>query len=453
MKKIIEINKKIVYIVCILYMKGNNMLSYFTIQNFRSILDLTLNLCFDEGKLPNGYKDSEHLIFIGPNKKDTKLVPTFALYGANGSGKTNVLLALEVFREILIRGINGQYIPNKLNNKYNSTTFEIGIILDGKQYVYTLKYNESEILYEQLHLIKSGTKTTFFEIKNKECLFDNLTTKEYTISRLKEIYKVECQNEQKKQWFPFLTCIARRYKGLNKHLLSVWNGLKNIEVYAIDRIPPLPIGMMLLAKTDDSIEIQKAFEKITNVLKKLDIDINHMTIDRKKEIIQEPVKFGINTASDTFIGKRNHVLIRDTVYTYHINNEGKEVIFNFNEESDGTKRLSDLLGICLAALDSGKTICIDELETSLHPLLLIEIIRLFKNKKYNTKGAQLIFTAHNTDILDNDLMRVSEIGITNKTIKNGTTIKRLSDFEIRNISNFRKRYLQGLFSGIPYPYI
>lgn len=435
------------------YIKGNAMLSYFTIQNFRSILDLTLNLCFAEGKLPNGYKDSEHLIFIGPNKKDTKLVPTFALYGANASGKTNIILALAVFKRMLLNGINGAYVPNKLNTKYNFTTFEMGIILNGKLYVYTLQYNGSGILYEKLHL-KSNPKAMLFEIKNRECFFDNIATKEYTASRLKEIYKVECQNEQKNQWLPFLTCMARGYKGLNKHLLSVWNAfIQDIEVYAINQIPPLPIGLEKLAKTDDSKEIEKAFEKIITVLKKLDIDINKMTIERKKEIIQDPTKFNVNITSDTFVGQRNNVLIRDTVYTYHTNNEGKEIVFNFNEESDGTKILSNLLGICLAALDSGKTICIDELETSLHPLLLIEVVRLFKNKKYNTKGAQLIFTAHNTDILDNDLMRVSEIGIINKTVKNGTTLKRLSDFEIRNISNFRKRYLQGLFSGIPYPYI
>lgn len=66
----------------------------------------------------------------------------------------------------------------------------------------------------------------------------------------------------------------------------------------------------------------------------------------------------------------------------------------------------------------------------------------------------MIFTAHNTDILDDDLIRVSEVGIISKTMKDGSTIKRISDFEgIRNVYNFRKQYLNGLFSGLPYPYI
>ena len=86
--------------------------------------------------------------------------------------------------------------------------------------------------------------------------------------------------------------------------------------------------------------------------------------------------------------------------------------------------------------------------------MLLQIIKLFKDKDYNKKNAQLIFTTHNTDILDSELLRVSEVMITNKTNKTGTQINKLSDYpDIRNINNFRKRYLDGEFSGIPYAYI
>jgi hypothetical protein len=85
---------------------------------------------------------------------------------------------------------------------------------------------------------------------------------------------------------------------------------------------------------------------------------------------------------------------------------------------------------------------------------LAEIVRMFKDKRYNTSNAQLIFTAHNTDIMEQDMMRISEIGFVNRTMKNGTTFSRVSDFKgIRNVTNFRKQYLEGIFSGIPYPYI
>ena len=98
---------------------------------------------------------------------------------------------------------------------------------------------------------------------------------------------------------------------------------------------------------------------------------------------------------------------------------------------------------------------VDELDRSLHPLLLIELVRLFKDKRYNSNGAQLIFTAHNTEILDAGMLRVSEVGIVKRTSQEGTEIVRLSDFRgiNNNIATFRQQYLNGQFAGIPFPYI
>ena len=116
--------------------------------------------------------------------------------------------------------------------------------------------------------------------------------------------------------------------------------------------------------------------------------------------------------------------------------------------------MASLLALCLYSLENGLTLCIDELDKSLHSRLLIEIVRMFKDKRYNKTNAQLVFTAHNTDVLDDDLMRISEVGFINKTEKTGSTIKRISDFDgKRNVNNFRKQYLDGLFAGVPYPYI
>jgi AAA15 family ATPase/GTPase len=89
------------------------------------------------------------------------------------------------------------------------------------------------------------------------------------------------------------------------------------------------------------------------------------------------------------------------------------------------------------------------------PSLSIRRDRLkLKGKQDNKSNAQLIFTTHATDIMEQDMMRVSEIGIVSRTLKQGTTLKRISDYEgVRNVTNFRKQYLDGSFSGIPYAYI
>ena len=430
--------------------RTKKMLSYFTVKNFKSILDLTLDLSFTEGKAPNGYKESEFLSFVG---KTTRYVPVLSLFGANASGKTNILQAIGIFQGIIKGGVTGLYIPNKVNAKYDSTVFEIGLDLEGKKYIYALEYNQNGIVSEGLY--KKNKQEILYEINKTGISFDNIATKEYTPQRLKDIFKVECQNENKQQWLPFITCLCKNYKRLNKIVIAVGNYLSSdIEIYIQNNIP-LPIGLQKLAKTDTPEAISSAFARITEVLRKLDIDINKMTLERKYQTIEDMTKpINVDARQGTFLGKKDNMLIMDEIRSYHTDINGNEVVFNFMEESQGTRTLSGLLGVCLAALEDGKVVFIDELENSLHPCLLREVVRLFKDKRYNKKNAQLIFTAHNTDILDDDLVRISEVGIINKTTKDGSTIKRISDFEgIRNVCNFRKQYLNGMFSGLPYPYI
>ena len=147
----------------------------------------------------------------------------------------------------------------------------------------------------------------------------------------------------------------------------------------------------------------------------------------------------------------------DTITTYHKNINNKDIAFKFREdESEGTKILFGLIGIILKTLDDGAVLVIDELERSLHPLILIAIIKMFKSKYWNKNNAQLIFTTHNTDILDDNILKITEINIVKKTLKYGTKVARLNEYKnengekIRNVINFRKQYLAGLYSGIPF---
>jgi len=118
--------------------------------------------------------------------------------------------------------------------------------------------------------------------------------------------------------------------------------------------------------------------------------------------------------------------------------------------------VAGLVGAFLYALKTGGVIFVDELDRSLHPLLMRELVMLFKKRIYNPNGAQLVFTTHNTDILDDSILRLSEIALVRKNLHNGTMIRRLVDLknegeDIRNVTNFRKQYLEGYYSGIPHP--
>ena len=156
---------------------------------------------------------------------------------------------------------------------------------------------------------------------------------------------------------------------------------------------------------------------------------------------------------DSNTGARHSVQI----VTHHLDVNGKQAIFDFiKHESAGTQRVAGLVGLMLYALETGGVVLVDELECSLHPLLMRELVLMFKKRRTNPKGAQLVITTHNTDILDDSTLRLSEIALVRKTVANGTIIRRLTDIkndgeDIRNVTNFRKQYLAGFYSAIPHP--
>lgn len=338
------------------------------------------------------------------------------------------------------------WIPKSLQSFFKKTHVRYSLNTND----YNIEYNKDTIITEQL----KENHNTVFEITLKNQNFVKISEKGYTEQRLKEILNVECCDTNKNQKITFLNRLATNYSGLNKTISTIYNTIKeDIEIYPINMFP-LSFGMEKLADSQDYNAINASFEKITSLLRKLDIDIERMQLDRNITKLVPPVKQLNLPSQPDNISLRDDILSVDYIYSYHKDIDGNDVKFKFTEESEGTQIIAGLLGIFLSALDRGATLVIDELERSLHPLLLTEVIRLFKDKRYNTNNAQLIFTAHNTDILDADLLRVSEIAVVKKNIKEGTVLTRVSAFEgIRNVTNFRKQYLNGAFSGIPHPYI
>lgn len=428
------------------------MIKSFTVQNFKSILDLTLDFSYSEGKAPNGYEEMETLPFlelVKNKKKPIRLVPCMALYGANAAGKSNIIYALYTLKTIIYNGIENLYTPNKLNYKYETTTFILEIYIKNILYKYELQYNNTTILKE---ILSVGNKK-IYSINSGILETKKIATKTYDTKKLKEIYQVECCNADKMQQKTFLHIIAKNYAGLNKFIYD-FAAYINLNVTILGH-PDFPViaGLDMLEKYCGQ-DKQQAFNNIVNILRKFDFDITKMKFE--EELIAENIRDGLNKQNingELFV--RDNKLYTNKIYSYHKDINNNEVEFDFRkEESLGTNILAGLLGPILATLHLGSVLCIDELERSIHPLVLREIIKMFKSKRYNKNNAQLIFTAHNTDILDDDILRVSEICFTSKNIEDGTVIRKASSFKgIRNVNNFRKKYLHGEFAAIPYPYI
>ena len=119
------------------------------------------------------------------------------------------------------------------------------------------------------------------------------------------------------------------------------------------------------------------------------------------------------------------------------------------EESDGTRAFFGLLGPIVGALKTGGIVCIDELDSSLHPLLAIQLIRLFSESSRNPRGAQLIFNTHDTNLLSSGLRR-DQIWFTEKNNDASTHLYPLSDFKPRRNENLESGYLQGRYGAIPF---
>jgi hypothetical protein len=120
------------------------------------------------------------------------------------------------------------------------------------------------------------------------------------------------------------------------------------------------------------------------------------------------------------------------------------------EESAGTQRFFSLIGPWMDTLDNGYTVLIDEIETSLHPILVKELLELLFSSQYNTKGAQIVFTAHNPILLDSTLLRRDQIWFTEKSSAGATHLYPLTDYKPRKDEALAKGYLAGRYGAIPY---
>ena len=424
------------------------------IKNFRSILDTTISSTYEEGKAPNNYKEFPRLPFLEDSKH--RLVPCLAIYGANAGGKSNVIKAFFALNRLLSFGVKAAFDPNKLFPNQKTTCFEAKILLNHSTYDYCVEYSEESIVYESLVCGKQNV----FEIRNStQTQFKRITSETYTEKNLKDFLRVECSDKEGKHNRPFLSLIGTKYPGLNRDIADVSEFILKSVFISLNNQIPIGLGIKML---DSSLENfgkkETAFDKLQTIIAKLDFGIQRLEINRTKLEQNQSGQYSLPIDSQ----QGNPISIRhdregnfaEYLYSYHEDEQGNEIRFNFQEESTGTQIALGILGSILAALEKGGIVLIDELDRSLHSLVFQLIVQLFTNKRYNTKNAQLIFTAHNTDLLDADVLRVSEIGFVNKTSKNGTTFQRLVEFDgVRNGSDFRRRYLSGEFDGIPFPYL
>ncbi len=359
--------------------------------------------------------------------KNVNLLTMAAIYGANASGKSNVLQAFEYMKNmILINNDSMEYSQIKeekiysfMMNKY-PIRLEVEILSkDGKIYKYGFESLNDKIKSEWMYEKKINKFYTIFERKensvsmksnNKNNRYDNLDDKTLFLSIYTKIDRKNNDFNNVYQWF-----IDTDYLDLDN--TKIENFINNT------------ISTKILNDSNYKAELQ-------NFISALDLGI-------------EEIKTIPESMND--LPKSNGVVKIELLYRVE-NNKIKSLPLEL--ESDGTRKMIYLFDYLIAALKKGMTLFIDDLDTKLHPLLTRYIINLFHNKEINISNAQLIYTTHDVTNLNKETFRRDEIWFTEKDNSGVSEIYSLSDYKIdnvkiRNDATFNKDYLTGRYGAIP----
>lgn len=394
------------------------MLIQFKAANHRSIKnEATLSMLAS--------KDSdhgEHLIDAGTTDKYLK---SSVIYGANGSGKSNLLHAFYFMVDYVLTSHEKQLnIPTgRMPFKFDAampkepSVFEVVFMVDQIKYVYGFSADDTKIINEYLYTYPKGRKAIIFERKNTNDY--HFTTDVNLQMSLKE------RNTQNKLY------LATATNWNYKKVLPVFNWFASCRV--LNMRTESAYGTNGSDLMDD-----KYREKIAQLLRVADFGIQALTI---------------KASANSIAGVLTDVL--DNVNTVHMikNADGETTIFflSMAEESTGTNAYFHLVGQVEKALKTGCLLVVDGMDAYLHPLLTRYLISLFNSIDCNPLGAQLIFSSHNTNFLSLDLLRRDQIWFAEKDENTGATaLYSLVDFSVRKEAKVDKGYLLGRYGAIPF---
>ena len=402
------------------------------------------------------------------SKNNVDFLRMSAIYGANGSGKSNLIKSISLLETLVEDGkIEADFedIKFKLNDNNKQIPISLGIEFysNSKIFYYTITFNNGIILNEYLAESKKDNdiliferniendvqKINFFEgytnnEKNKlfvEVLEEKLLQKnELLISFLSSKYPNEFEDVKNAfNWFDETLVIIKpdAKPGGIAHILDINEDLK---IFANHLIPSLNTGI-------SKIEIQK--EKVEDFFGNIDKKkMKNIADSVKKDQDNLSVLTHTETGEEaTLVYENNEVFVKRIV-TSHLNNKGNNIEFSVGIESDGTKRLIDYIPALNGILNEDKVYIIDEIERSIHPITIKEIITKISLDEI-AKG-QLIFSTHESCLLDLEILRSDEIWFAQKDVDGSSKLYSLSDFNIHNTANIENGYLNGRYGGIPF---
>ena len=412
------------------------MLIEFTVENFRSFRKKqTFSLLAS--------KDKELLEQNTFRANKYNLLKTEIVYGANASGKSTLFMALiSLLKFSVLSGPRSQkgdtidIVPFMLdvNNQNEPSFFEILFILENEdstpiRYRYGIKLDRKHVIEEYLFAVNKIKEVNLFD-RIEQSITPNKT------------YFPESENFSTKTVrdnASYLSVCAQNNGEISGKIIKYF---KKITVTSGIDTPPFI--------TMERINRGENLNRITKFLQFADIQVQGL----KKQ--RTPVTFDIPDPDlAEFLKKKFPNAENDQIsYAHNLyDKEEKKGFWYFTEdlESLGTRKLFNYAGVILPTLDNGGVLFIDEFDSSLHPLIVENIIKLFNDKRFNKNNAQLIVSCQSVSLMTNKLFRRDQIWICEKDKYGASEIYSLMDFEdlVRKDANFNKNYLAGKYGGVP----
>ena len=417
------------------------MLIEFSVANFRSIKS---QQTFSMAK-SKGLELEESNCFYPKELKQLGLLRSAAIYGPNAAGKSNFIKAMRTMANIvaesateLQRGDKLPVEPFKLDTETNqsATEFEIVFIAEGVRYQYGFAATRERINEEWLIAYPKGRA-------------------QYWFSRLwqeeKEDYQWEMGNalQGKKQLWLESTRSNALFLSTAVQLNS--QQLQPIYDWFDNTLRTTTVSGWTPGFTAKLCETDKNKKKVLNLLKSADLDIQDIEV--KTKLFEEN-----DLPDDIPSGIKSEVLKRmegkeivSEINMMHRDSSGNLVALDINEESDGTQKLFSFAGPWLDSLKNGYVLFVDELHDNLHPKLVQFLVELFHSDETNPNNAQLVFTTHETTILNQDVFRRDQIWFCEKRDDHATAVYPLTDFSPRKgRENLELSYLAGRYGALPY---
>lgn len=425
------------------------MLIEFKVANFRSIRDLqTLSLvAMNADKVLR-----QNLVDVRlPGLSSLRFLKGAALYGANASGKTNLLEALYFVASLVEKSASrfapGQSIPVqpfKLDAASHDapSQFEVTCTADGVRYVYGFSVSRERVLEEYLDAYPKGLPQHWYHRRW------NGDAAAYEWSRSETHFKVSVDLQERTRDNALFLSVAAMFNADQVLPLHDWfrRSLRFVSLGAgASSDPSTTMQMHERAEYRDRI-VRFLSNADTGIVSMISTPRDVDTRDASPWLLREQLR-SYASAQDTVTSRLREL---DIALAHRAAGEDPIPLAFPAEESAGTVRFLSLIGPWLDMLDNGYTVCVDEIDTSMHPLLVRELLRLVFSDSHNTNGAQIIFTTHNPLLLDATLMRRDQIWFTEKTPQGATKVYPLTEYKPRKDEALARGYLAGRYGGIPF---